>query len=330
MDNVKLKTERQEVITTYNLLTEIQTSKIRTQIQNKMATKMEVEDSKKRPRSEASISETDASLLEDSKDTESIDKSKTKEDTAVGKKETSEKIEAQSKNASYAATPKSKPKQKESTRSKKKAKRGKFEKETDGEWEDLSFQESIQLQLKDISASLANLVNRMELKNEFSKMFDAKLDKLMSTMKEEIIKSVTHRIEVLEGELHDSQVKNDKLTKQVKSVEDKLKDKIDTIENMKTESDNQKQDIERLQFALEDSDRAFYGRTNDLEQYSRRNNIRIWGIRETEDNEDAQTTIDKVVMVLNEKLRTNLTTYDIDIAHRIGKSRKTESQEDAL
>ena len=66
-------------------------------------------------------------------------------------------------------------------------------------------------------------------------MFDAKLDKLMSTMKEEIIKSVAHRIEVLEGELHDSQVKNDKLTKQVKSVEDKLKDKINTIENMKTE-----------------------------------------------------------------------------------------------
>ena len=153
MDNVKLKTERQEVITTYNLLTEIQISKIRTQIQNKMATKMEVEDSKKRPRSE--------------EDTESIDKSKTKEDTAVGKKETSKKIEAQSKNASYAATPKSKPKQKESTRSKKKAKRGKFEKETDGELEDLSFQESIQLQLKDISASLANLVNRTELKNEF-------------------------------------------------------------------------------------------------------------------------------------------------------------------
>lgn len=40
-------------------------------------------------------------------------------------------------------------------------------------------------------------------------MFDAKFDKLMNTMKEEIIKSVAHRIDVLEGELHDSQVKND-------------------------------------------------------------------------------------------------------------------------
>lgn len=112
------------------------------------------------------------------------------------------------------------------------------------------------------------------------------------------------------------------LSKQVKSMEDKLKDKKETIENMKKEAETQKQANESLQFALEDSDRAFYGRTNELEQYSRRNNIRIWGIPETDDNEDAQTTIDKVVMVLNEKLGAKLTTYDIDIAHRLGKKQK--------
>ena len=37
-----------------------------------MATKMDVEDSKKRNRSEASISETDGSLLDDSKDNGNI------------------------------------------------------------------------------------------------------------------------------------------------------------------------------------------------------------------------------------------------------------------
>ena len=165
-------------------------------------------------------------------------------------------------------------------------------------------------------------MNRSELKNEFSKLFDTKLDKLMTTMKEEIIESVTHRIEVLEGDLHDCQVNNDALCEKVKSMEKTLKDKTDTIENLKKESEDQKQDIERLQYALEDSDRAFYGRSNELEQYSRRNNIRIWGIPEAEGEEDAQATIDRVVKVLNEKLGAKLTSYDIDIAHRIGKKKK--------
>ena len=40
-----------------------------------MATKMDLEENKKRNRSEASISETEGSLLDDSKDTESIKKS---------------------------------------------------------------------------------------------------------------------------------------------------------------------------------------------------------------------------------------------------------------
>ena len=78
--------------------------------------------------------------------------------------------------------------------------------------------------------------------------------------------------------------------------------------------------------ALEDSDRAFYCRSNELEQYSRRNNIRIWGIPEAEGGEDAQATIDRVVMVLNEKLGAKLRSYlyDIDIAHRIGKKKKNK------
>ena len=287
-----------------------------------MATNMDVEENKKRNRSEASISETDGSLLDDSKDTESINHDKQKDNTTTEKASHNDSSTVQHKPAAPVETPKSKP----TTRAKRKAKKAKHaEKESEGEWEDLSFKESIHLQLKDISASLANLVNRTELRNEFSKMFDAKMDKLMTTMKEEIIKSVTHRIEVLEGELHECQVNNDNLSKKIKSTENKLKDKENEIDSLKKETENQKRDIERLQFALEDSDRSFCGRTNELEQYSRRNNIRIWGIPEAQnDDEDAQATIDKVVKTLNEKMGTNLTTYDIDIAHRIGKKQKNK------
>ena len=137
------------------------------------------------------------------------------DDTTTEKTSLNDKSSLQLKPAAPVETPKSKP----STLAKRKAKKAKHaEKESEGEWEDLSFKESIHLQLHDISASLVILVNRTELRNEFSKMFDAKMDTLMTTMNEVIIKSVTHRIEVLEGELHECQVNNDNLSQKIKST----------------------------------------------------------------------------------------------------------------
>ena len=94
-----------------------------------------------------------------------------------------------------------------------------------------------------------------------------------------------------------------------------LKEKLDDIET-------QRQDTEKLQSTIEDTAKAFYGRANELEQYSRRNNVRIWGIPEVEENEDASDTADVVVKKLNETMGVNLNRYDIDIAHRLGRKKK--------
>ena len=94
-----------------------------------------------------------------------------------------------------------------------------------------------------------------------------------------------------------------------------MKEKLDDIET-------QRQDTEKLQSTKEDTDKAFYGRANELEQYSRRNNVRILGIPEVEENEDASDTADVVVKKLNETMGVNLNRYDIDIAHRLGRKKK--------
>ena len=86
--------------------------------------------------------------------------------------------------------------------------------------------------------------------------------------------------------------------------------------------ENQKQEAEKLQPKIEDTDKAFYGRANELEQYSRRNNIRIWGIPEAKESEDANDTVDAVVNKLNETMGVNLHRYDIEKAHRLGRKRK--------
>ena len=173
----------------------------------------------------------------------------------------------------------------------------------------VSFKDSIQTQLAEISDSLTKVVSKTEIENIFAELFEKKLLEMMADIKDKIIESVTHKVEVLEGELHGTNFENEKLHSQI----EKLKKDIE----MKDET------INKLQRSLEDTDKAFYGRFNELEQYSRRNNIRIWGIPEKvekgETYESMETTVSLVVKTLNEKMGLNLENRDIDIAHRIGK-----------
>ena len=59
--------------------------------------------------------------------------------------------------------------------------------------------------------------------------------------------------------------------------------------------------------------------TNDLEQYGRRNNIRISGLNFDNKLESSQETTEGIASILSENLNLNISAYDIDIAHRLGK-----------
>ena len=57
---------------------------------------------------------------------------------------------------------------------------------------------------------------------------------------------------------------------------------------------------------------------NELEQYGRRNNIRISGLRNDKPYTTSQETAWQVVSFLNEKMGLDLSVQQIDIAHRLG------------
>ena len=61
---------------------------------------------------------------------------------------------------------------------------------------------------------------------------------------------------------------------------------------------------------------------NDLAQYSRRNNIRIYGINDRKKNETAEETTSLVIKFLKDKLDIDAHVRDIDIAHRLGQFRE--------
>lgn len=62
-------------------------------------------------------------------------------------------------------------------------------------------------------------------------------------------------------------------------------------------------------------------KNNDLEQYTRRNSVRIYGVEDYNKTETYYETWEKVQKILNERLGLKLKTCDVDIAHRIGKFR---------
>ena len=58
--------------------------------------------------------------------------------------------------------------------------------------------------------------------------------------------------------------------------------------------------------------------TNELEQYGRRNNVRITGVDDSW-TETAELTTTKVVKLINDKLSLTVSENDVDISHRMGK-----------
>ncbi|KAH3869040.1 hypothetical protein DPMN_032196 [Dreissena polymorpha] len=130
------------------------------------------------------------------------------------------------------------------------------------------------------------------------------------------IKPFEKRIEILEAKLFEKELDSDKLRMKIESLEIKLK----------KAKESEQLDNACIMSAMEKQS----GKLNELEQYGRRNNIRIAGLVEASNNnnsnnnkttsETAEETSKVIIKFLNEKIEgLNLCINDIDIAHRLGR-----------
>ncbi len=108
-------------------------------------------------------------------------------------------------------------------------------------------------------------------------------------------------LEALEGEMFD--IKN-----KLESACAKIEDQASEITRLK-EQINMKSNLCGV----------LQSRMNDLEQYTRRNSIRIFGLRDNNENETIYETEKVVLGFLNNKLGLKMTPSDIDILHRLGR-----------
>ncbi|KAH3786522.1 hypothetical protein DPMN_164629 [Dreissena polymorpha] len=155
------------------------------------------------------------------------------------------------------------------------------------------------------------------LKNLFSgkdSSFKLMIVDIINQIKNEYLKSVENRIEIHEGKLFEKEKENDKLKEQVTLLE----------KQVEQNHEQAKQNAINIQEYVD----YHSGKLNSSDQYSRRKNVRIFGIPEEPKptqsgqtlNESAEITTKKVLVQLNQKIKgLNLQIGDIDILHRLGK-----------
>lgn len=156
-------------------------------------------------------------------------------------------------------------------------------------------------QLSEINNKLSNVISKDDgfLREMIKDIFQQ--------MKDEFLKSVSHRIDILEGKLFEKEEENDKLKKEITGLNKE-------IESQKTENTKLSEQIDKNNETAE-------GKINDLEQYGRRNNVRMNGVAEVGEETPERTTT-AIIEVLNNNIENlALRREDIDIAHRLGKKK---------
>ena len=114
-----------------------------------------------------------------------------------------------------------------------------------------------------------------------------------------LTKTFTEKLEKLEGRLFDTEVKADKLESEVKS----LKKVNETATGIIKQQDRRITQSER--------------KLNDLQQYSRRWNLRVFKVPEMEKETAADCTA-KVCAIFSDKVGIPITASDTEVAHRTG------------
>lgn len=125
---------------------------------------------------------------------------------------------------------------------------------------DMKDMKDIKHQLTQINEKLANVMTKDD--NTLKQM----IKDTITEMKTSLLQSVEKQIQVLEGKIFEKDQQNDKLHKRVTRLEK-------TIEEIDNDKDNLKRELRRNEAKTDDY-------LNEMEQYSRINNVRISGIKE--------------------------------------------------
>ena len=183
--------------------------------------------------------------------------------------------------------------------------------------------ESIEVMLKSMQAKMDNMLTPEHLKTSLKKlitedMLTTNLEKLRVDLKD----NFKREIEKVHEKVSDLEVRYTASEKIVTELRNKVSDLETKVDNLEDENVNLKRDRDKILDRLEATEYAIKvntTHTNDLEQYTRRNNIRIYGMEDRNKDETSHETTTAVINFCQKHLGVSLGRSDIDIAHRMGR-----------
>lgn len=176
--------------------------------------------------------------------------------------------------------------------------------------------------LQGFSEKLNMLASQEYIETKFTQMITEELlSKKLKELENDLKLEIQKELEIVRTEVRDLSKK----LRTMESVVDTLRNSVSDIEmdihKLKDENANREkenQSMRELLFDRESQLRSLSEKNNNLEQYTRRNSVRIYGM-EDEKSETTEETAKKVIKLLKDKLDFLIQTGEIDIAHRMGK-----------
>ena len=147
----------------------------------------------------------------------------------------------------------------------------------------------------DLSDSASDPQEKMERESERERVLERKIDLVLSKLDAQ-----KEELERVQGQMHDMRVEWERMRADV--------------EKYKKEAERAK---EQAQEAKEVAALALK-QVDDLEQYTRRNNIRVFGVVEQVGETDVDCEV-KILQLAKEKLKIDIRPQDIEAVHRVGK-----------
>jgi len=166
--------------------------------------------------------------------------------------------------------------------------------------DEITSSNAIEKQLVQINGNLSNMLTKND--TGFLNFF---IKDTICEFKDELLKPIIPRIEILESDVIDQ-------AKEIETLNKELAKQDTVVENLN----------EKTKF-LEDqirSDEDYVDNvTNELEQYGRRNNVRISGINGDANRHSSETSTELVINTIKKKTGQDISVHEIDVAHRLGK-----------
>ena len=182
---------------------------------------------------------------------------------------------------------------------------------------------SVESLLRSLESKMDKMVTVEYLQKEFKKLIteeflSSKIEQLKRSVKEYFdneLEKVYSKVQALEKRAATAEDNVEKLESRIRILEHGLETVQNKTKKLENEQKEHISEIGQVKFALKSREIQM----NDLEQYTRSNNIRIYGLDDRNKEEMAEETTRVVLNFLSNKLDIDLRDSDIDIAHRLGK-----------